>query len=173
MSRTWSESSLIIDNTKSDGPLAKNKAAQAIMQYRNIPHLILINLSPAQLLLHGQLQDHIPANQVDYICKPTQNSFSSKESKHCQKYNVSTHQFPGISIGTTVPYHIHLDGSNRITFRNRCFIKPITTNLMKERQIFISPLANPEKSISHQSQKYPASTPTKQNTKSTKETCRI
>ena len=42
-------------------------------------------------------------------------------------------------------YHIRLDGSNRITLRNRRFIKPITRNLTKERQTFISPLANPEK----------------------------
>ena len=42
---------LIIDNTKSDGSLDNNKAAQAIIQYRNTP-LPYINLSPAQILFH-------------------------------------------------------------------------------------------------------------------------
>ena len=56
---------LIINNTKSDGSLDNNKAAQAIMQYRNTP-LPYINLSPAQILFHHQLHDHIPANLVHY-----------------------------------------------------------------------------------------------------------
>ena len=54
---------LIIDNAKSDGSLDNNKAAQAVMQYRNTP-VPYINLSPAQILFHCQLRDHIPANQV-------------------------------------------------------------------------------------------------------------
>ena len=35
------------------------------MEYRNTP-LPYINLSPAQILLHCQIRDHIPANPVHY-----------------------------------------------------------------------------------------------------------
>ena len=169
---------LIIDNTKSDGSLDNNKAAQAIMQYRNTP-LPYINLSPAQILFHRQLRDHIPANPVhyklhkDWIISADQRekALDQRNENIAKKYSVSTRQLPEVPIGTTVAiqepnskgyrrwvktgivveillhcqYHIRLDGSNRITLRNRRFIKPITPNLMKERQIFISPLANPEK----------------------------
>ena len=148
------------------------------MQYRNTP-LPHVNLSPAQILFHHQLRDHIPANPVhyklhkDWIISANQHekALAQRNENIAKKYNVSTCQLPEAPIGTTVAiqepnlkgyrcwvktgiaveillchqYHIHLDGSNRITLRNRRFIKPITPNLMKERQIFISPLTNPEK----------------------------
>ena len=169
---------LIIDNTKSDGSLDNNKAAQAIMQYRNTP-LLDINLSPAQILFHRQLHDHILANLVhyklheDWIMSANQRekALAQRNENIAKKYNVSTRQLLEVRIGTTVAiqepnskgyrcwvttgivveilphcqYHVHLDGSNRITLRNRRFIKHITPNLTNERQIFISPLANPEK----------------------------
>ena len=52
---------IISDNTSKDGSLNNDKATHAIMQYCNTP-LPHINLSPAQLLLHQQLWDHLPSN---------------------------------------------------------------------------------------------------------------
>ena len=56
---------IISENTSKDGSLNNDKAAHAIMQYRNTP-LPHINLSPAQLLLHRQLRDHLPTNPKLY-----------------------------------------------------------------------------------------------------------
>ena len=100
---------LIIDNTKSDGSLDNNKAAQAIMQYRNTP-LPYINLSPAQILFHRQLRDHIPANPVhyklhkDWIISANQRekALAQRNENIAKKYNVSTCQLPEVSIDTIV-----------------------------------------------------------------------
>lgn len=52
---------IILGNTNPDGSLDNNKAAQAILQYRNTP-IPEIGLSPAQILLHRQLRDGVPTN---------------------------------------------------------------------------------------------------------------
>ena len=56
---------IIRDNANSNGSLQNDKAAKAILQYRNTP-LADIGLSPAQILLHRQLRDAIPANPNHY-----------------------------------------------------------------------------------------------------------
>ena len=56
---------IIHNNTSPDGSLDNNKAAWGILQYRNTP-LPDINLSPAQVLLHHQLRDSIPAHPAHY-----------------------------------------------------------------------------------------------------------
>ena len=102
---------LIIDNTKSDGSLDNNKAAQAIMQYRNTP-LPYINLSPAQILLHRQLRDHIPANPVhcklqkDWIISANQRekALAQRNENIAKKYNVSTRQLPEVPIEYNCSY---------------------------------------------------------------------
>ena len=56
---------IIHNNISPDGSLDNDIAAQGILQYRNTP-LPDINLSPAQVLLHHQLRDRIPAQSVHY-----------------------------------------------------------------------------------------------------------
>ena len=50
---------IIYDNVAPNGSLNINAAARAILQYCNTP-LPEINLSPAQILFHRQLRDHLP-----------------------------------------------------------------------------------------------------------------
>ncbi|CAB4033368.1 Transposon Ty3-I Gag-Pol poly [Paramuricea clavata] len=56
---------IIHNNRSSDGGLNTDTAARAILQYRNTP-LPDIELSPAQILLHRQLRDSIPAHPDHY-----------------------------------------------------------------------------------------------------------
>ena len=56
---------IIYDNTNPDGSLNTDKAARAILQHRNTP-LPDINLSPAQLLFHRQLRDHLSTHPKQY-----------------------------------------------------------------------------------------------------------
>ena len=50
---------IVLDNTLPDGSLDNDKAGREILQYRNTPRND-IHLSPAQILLHRQLRDHLP-----------------------------------------------------------------------------------------------------------------
>ena len=56
---------IIYDSISSDGSLNNDKAARAFLQHRNTP-IAGLGLSPAQLLLHRQLRDHIPAHPQHY-----------------------------------------------------------------------------------------------------------
>ena len=56
---------IIHNNRSPDGGLNTDKAARAILQYRNSP-LPDIGLSPAQILLHRQLRDSVPAHPSHY-----------------------------------------------------------------------------------------------------------
>ncbi len=56
---------IIHNNCSADGSLNNDKAARAILQYRNTP-LPDIDLSPAQILLHRQLRDSVPAHPAHY-----------------------------------------------------------------------------------------------------------
>ena len=86
---------LIIKN-KSDGSLDNNKEAQAIMQYCNTP-LPYIHFSPAQILFHCQLRDHIPANPVHYklhkdwviSANKCEKVLAQRNENIAKKYNVS------------------------------------------------------------------------------------
>ena len=60
---------IVLDNTLPDGSLDNDKAARAILQYRNTP-LNDIHLSPAQILLHRQLRDHLPIHPEHYHLRP-------------------------------------------------------------------------------------------------------
>ena len=128
-------------------------------------HCQLRNHIPANPIHYKLHKDWIiSANQCE-------KALAQRNKNIAKKYNVSIRQLPEVHNGTTVAiqepnskgyqrwvntgivieilphcqYHIRLDGSNRITLTNKHFIKPITPNLTKERQIFISPLANPKK----------------------------
>ena len=56
---------IVLNNTLSDGSLDNNKAARAILQYRNTP-LNDIHLSHAQILLHRHIHDHLPTHPHHY-----------------------------------------------------------------------------------------------------------
>ena len=55
----------IYDNVAPNGSLNTNAAARAILQYCNMP-LPEVNLSPAQILFHRQLHDHLPVKPCYY-----------------------------------------------------------------------------------------------------------
>ena len=92
---------IISDNTSKDGSLNNDKATHAIMQYCNTP-LPHINLSPAQLLLHRQLQDHLPSNlklyhlHKEWIITAAQyeEAFAKKNSFTQDKYDTNSHTLP-------------------------------------------------------------------------------
>ena len=54
---------IIRENTLPDGSLDNDKAGRAILQHRNTP-LKDLGLSPAQLLLHRKIRDHIPTKTL-------------------------------------------------------------------------------------------------------------
>ena len=56
---------IIQDNLSSYGFLDNDKAAQAIMQYRNTP-LSELKLSKSQILFFRQLRDHLPSHASNY-----------------------------------------------------------------------------------------------------------
>ena len=56
---------MIYNNLFTDRSLNNDRAAPAIIQYRNTP-LPDISLSPAQILLHCQLRDNLPAHPSHY-----------------------------------------------------------------------------------------------------------
>ena len=55
----------IILNNTIRGSLDTDKAARALLQYRNTP-IQHLGLSPAQILFHRQLRDHLPNNPSHY-----------------------------------------------------------------------------------------------------------
>ena len=56
---------IIYDQVAPNGSLNNDAAARAILQYHNTP-LPEINLSPAQILFHRQLRDHLPLKPCYY-----------------------------------------------------------------------------------------------------------
>ena len=56
---------IINDNVSHQGGVDYDQVAKALLQYKNTP-LTYIKLSPAQLLLHRNLHDHIPRNEKHY-----------------------------------------------------------------------------------------------------------
>ena len=99
---------IIHDNTN-NGQLNTDKAAQAIMQYRNTP-LQGINLSPAQILFHRQLRDHIPTNPSHYrlhkdwiISASQRETIVTKQLNVKSKYDqVSNNQLNPLQVGDHV-----------------------------------------------------------------------
>ena len=168
---------IILQNTNPDGSLNNDQAARAILQQRNTP-LRDIGLSPAQLLLHRQLKDSIPTNpkllrpHKDWIisAENREKAFAHRNMNIENAYNANAHDLKPLQIHTPVriqdkgkwfksgiiietlsnrQYRIRLDGSGRITLRNRRFIKPIEK---PENKILISPQHTPKQPDTHESQ---------------------
>ena len=144
---------IIYGNAKSDGSLNNDAAARALLQYRNTP-LQDCKLSPAQILFHRQLKDTIPCHPSNYQLHPEWLSLAKqreekyREHNHAiaQEYNRHARELSPLSAGTSViiqgkngkwlkqgtiveeldhrQYQVRLFGSNRVTIRNRKFIKP-------------------------------------------------
>ncbi|MEO2242304.1 MAG: DDE-type integrase/transposase/recombinase, partial [Candidatus Poseidoniia archaeon] len=142
---------IIFDNTSSNGSLDNDKAARAILQYRNTP-IAGLGLSPAQLLLHRHLRDHIPAHPRNYrLHKEWVVSASEREKSLARRneaaeasYNRGSHELRPLEARSPVhiqshkrwdrtgrvvevlpnrQYRIRVDGSGRITLRNRRFLR--------------------------------------------------
>ena len=112
-----------------------------------------IGLSPAQMLLHRQLRDHIPVNPKLY--KPNrswiisamdrEHAIERRNANDTTRYNSTAHDLPPLVPRTPVTiqtkrkwdrsgvvvevlpnrqYRIKVDGSGRVVLRNRRFLKP-------------------------------------------------
>ena len=144
---------IVNGNTDTQGSLDNDKAARAILQYRNTP-IQGIGLSPAQLLLHRRLRDSIPSQSFLYKPYPEwiaaaqrrELILQKRNAKLVERYNRHTHNLCPLQAGDNVTiqnplnrrwnttgkiisalperqYKIRVDGSGRITLRNRRFLK--------------------------------------------------
>ena len=144
---------IIRDNTRADGSLDNDRSVRAILQHRNTP-LKDLGMSPAQLLLHRELRDHVPANPSHYeLHKDWVLAAKEREKLHARHsepleaaYNRSAHTLEPLTTQTAVmiqtkgkwnksghivdalphrQYHVKVDGSGRVTLRNRRFLRRI------------------------------------------------
>ena len=145
---------LIHDNTNPNGSLDNDKAARALLQHRNTP-IQELGLSPAQILLHRQLRDSIPARPMHYrlhkdwiiSAEERERAFAKRNQGIKNSYNEHSLPLSPLNIQTAVQiqdkgrwkktgrvtevlpnrqYRIRMDGSGRVTLRNRRFLKPLT-----------------------------------------------
>ena len=148
---------IILRNTNPDGSLNNDNAVKAILQHRNTP-IPELGLSPAQLLLHRQLKDSIPSNPKrlqlhrEWIisAEEREKAYAKRDKALETTYNEHSHPLPPLKIQTPVriqehsswmktgrvvevlpnrQYQIRIDGSGRLSLRNRRFIKPIHTGV--------------------------------------------
>ncbi len=98
-----------LDNVLPNGTIDNNKVARAILQYRNTP-LPDLKLSPAQILFHRQLRDHIPTHPSHYQlhsswvidARQREEAFSKRNHVISEKYNSHAKKLPSLSVGTNV-----------------------------------------------------------------------
>jgi len=144
---------IIRDNTQPNGSLDNDRAARAILQHRNTP-MADIGMSPAQLLLHREIRDHIPVNPSHYklhrnwilAAEEREKLYARRNENIETTYNEDAHTLKPLTAQTTVmiqtkgkwdksgyivealphrQYRVKVDGSGRVTLRNRRFLKPI------------------------------------------------
>ena len=142
---------IIRNNASPKGSLDTDNAARAILQYRNTP-LPDLGLSPAQLLLHRQLRDSIPTNPKHYRLHKEwvisawerEKALARRNEASEASYNVKSHQLSPLNVQTAVriqsknrwdrtgriiealphrQYRVRVDGSGRVTLRNRKFLR--------------------------------------------------
>ena len=147
---------IIRDNISPNGSLDNDRVVQAIMQHRNTP-IPELGLSPAQLLLHRQLRDHIPSSPKHYLphknwiisSDEREKSFAERNIAIEKEYDGKSHPLKQLDPQTHViimtnglwnktgrivevlphrQYRIRVDGSGRTTLRNRRFLKAIPCN---------------------------------------------
>ena len=144
---------MIRDNMRADGSLDNDRAARAILQHRNTP-LKDLGMSPAQLLLHRELRDHVPANPSHYrlhkdwilAAAEREKLYAHRNKPLEEAYNRSAHTLKPLTTQTTVmiqtkgkwdksghivetlphrQYRVKVNGSGRLTLRNRRFLRPV------------------------------------------------
>ena len=111
---------IIHGNTATDGSLNHDKAAQAILQYRNTP-LPLLNLSPAQILLHRQLRDTLPNHPSHFqlhkewilSAQDRERLFYRRNSQLISRYNEHAHSLPPLQPQARVIIHNNNKGQPR------------------------------------------------------------
>ena len=142
---------IIRDNISRNGSLDNDGAARAILQYRNTP-IPELGLSPAQMLLHRQLRDSIPTNPEHYrlhkewvvSAAEREKAFAGRNEDAEARYNSSSRPLPPLEVQTAVriqsgrrwnktgrvvevlpnrQYRVRVDGSGRVTLRNRRFLR--------------------------------------------------
>ena len=142
---------MIMSNARPNGSLDTDRFAKAILQYRNTPFPDL-GLSPAQLLFHRQLRDSVPCNPKhyrlhrDWILSADQRErlYSKRNLQLESNYNQRARNLAPLGVGSNVrvqnkgkwdrtglivealpnrQYRVKLNGSGRITLRNRRFLK--------------------------------------------------
>jgi hypothetical protein len=159
---------ILRENTASDGSLNSDKAARALLQYRNTP-LQHLGLSPAQILYHRNLRDSLPINPASLkpnklwivAAKQREEAFAKRNQALIETYNQGVKQLPIIEIGADViiqdvqnkkrwnqygtvvdrtqrRYTIRAHGSGRIITRNRRFIKKVS---LRNIPVFDTPTA--------------------------------
>lgn len=148
---------IVYGNTASNGSLDNDHAVRAVLQYRNTP-IQGLGLSPAQLLLHRQLRDSLPAHPTLYrphqewvtaACQ-REELLAKRNRKLTEAYNRTAHELPPLKLcdfvaiqnqrskrwdraGRVVEvlanrqYRIRVDGSGRVTLRNRRFLKKLVS----------------------------------------------
>ena len=150
---------IIRDNTLPNGSLDSDKATRALLQHRNTP-LADLGMSPAQLLLHRSIRDHIPVNPTHYeLHKDWILSADERERLYARRdeairdsYNATAHPLAPLAVQTLVmiqtkgkwdksgrviealphrQYRIRVDGSGRVTLRNRRFLRQVAENSMR------------------------------------------
>ena len=162
---------IVYENTAPDGSLDTDRATRAILQYRNTP-IQGVGMSPAQLLLHRQLRDCVPAHpslykpHKDWVIAAYQREalLAKRNEKLIQTYNQGTRPLTPLqarervalqdqrskrwtrtgSIVEVLPhrqYRVKMDGSGRVTLRNRRFLKE--TKLPARGSIIPSPAVLP------------------------------
>ena len=100
---------IIYDSCSSHGSLNNDKTARAIMQYRNT-QLPDINLSPAQILLHRNIRDGLPAHPDHYIphkewvitAEERDLAYARRNEIIKQKYDKRARNLPVLSVGDSV-----------------------------------------------------------------------
>ena len=143
---------ILMDNTGPKGSLNTDKVAVALLQYHNTP-LKEVNKSPAQLATGRQLRDSVPANKRHYNVSKNwrkdlmerERAMANNNRKIMEKYE-SSKDLPPITVGTKVhiqnhannrwdrtgtvkevlpfrQYTVRMDGSGRLTKRNRRHLK--------------------------------------------------
>ncbi len=171
---------ILMNNCNPDGSLKSNSFMKAVLQYRNTP-IPELGLSPAQILFHRQLRDSIPANPKLYrlhkewmiSAKQREVAFAKRNEKLTADYNIHCKTLTPLSKQTLVriqekgkwnrtgriievlpnhQYRVKMDGSGRITLRNRKFIKAVLLlpSPTIEETEFIDTSSNNQPELNHE-----------------------
>ena len=117
-----------------------------------------MGLSPAQLLLHRQIRDHIPADPSHYqlhsdwilSAEERERRTAGRDQTLCDAYNTTAHPLEPLNVQTPVmiqtkgrwdksgrivevlehrQYRVRVNGSGRVTIRNRRFLRPVSESI--------------------------------------------